>query len=476
MPSMDLEIYREVVENSLDANYVLDREKMEFVLINPAFEELTGYRAHEVLHGKLRPLEIVHPEDWDVVQSLDAPDQKIYTRKFEFRLLRKDGQIRRVENCVHNIKFHGKSYRVGSMRDITSRVKFEKQLAKEIQTEKIKTHSVVKANVRINQLNERIQKVPQLTTKLLNSKNEEDLLNEAAKMMEERGGLNYRAVKFLIKEGESLVVKYSTLPISKKRYNIHKTSRYAKVFRGRLRGDEGPKDEYILPIQSKEKDLGLLHVFFHPQEVLLFDEQEYIRNMQKDILKTIGNIVGLVIDNLRLLHTIKEQSIMDQLTQTYNRRFFVQKVQEEFRRASRYKRELSLMIIDVDKFKFINDSYGHLQGDLILQNVAKLLKKHLREQDIICRYGGDEFVILMPETGIEGAFQKGEELRQIVESFSFPALEKNRSKLFLSLSIGVSALSHRTHTEEDLFHQADEALYEAKKRGRNLVCCYQPKG
>lgn len=470
--SKKMQIYQELVENSLDAQYVLNRETMEFVLVNEAFEELTGYKNEEVLHGKLKPLDIVHREDWDVVQKLDSPEGKIVSYKFEFRLIQKDGTLRRVENCIRNIKFHGHSHRIGSMRDITNRSRFEKHLKHEIHSEKEKTQAVAKANVRIYQLNERIQRVPQLTAKLLNVSEEQDLMQEAAQMMCDRWGLNYKAVTFLIKSEDCLEVQHSTLPLTKLKYNIKKSSRYARIFRGKTPMDPGSSDEYILPIQSKEKDIGLMHVYFHLDEKLLFDEQESIRNGQKDILRTIGNILGLMIDNLRLMRTIKKQSIMDQLTQTYNRRYFNQKSAEEFRRAVRYKRHLSMIVIDVDKFKYYNDTYGHLQGDLVLQQVSALFKENLREQDILCRYGGDEFVLLLPETDQEGAYRKGEHLRSIVESYPFPNLQKKGKPLTLSLSVGVATLNSKVASEEELFRCADEALYKAKRGGRNLVCCY----
>ena len=471
--SKDFEIYRALVENSLDAQYVLDRTNMEFVLVNSAFSDLTGYEEKEVLKGKLNPRAIVLEEDWDVVQKLDQPQQKIETFKFEFRLVRKDGITRQVENCVRNIEINGRPYRIGSMRDNSNRVRFERILKEEIQSEKQKINQVAKANVRIYQLTERIEKVPQLTARLLNVQSEQELLEEAAEVLCGRGrkGLNYNGVTFLIKKEDWLEVSYSTRPLTKLRYNTGKASRYAKIFRGELQPDPDSAEEYIVPIQSKEKDIGLMHVYFHPDEKLLFDQKDSIRAGQRDIIRTIGNNIGLVIDNLRLMYTIKQQSIKDQLTQTYNRRFFTQKVKDEFKRAYRYNRFMSILIIDIDKFKYINDTFGHLQGDVILKDVSKIFRENTREQDILCRYGGDEFVLLFPETDKEDACQKAERLRVNVESHEFPCLGSNK-KLRLSISVGVASINPQVTSEMELFRHADEALYDSKRKGRNVVSSY----
>jgi two-component system cell cycle response regulator len=189
---------------------------------------------------------------------------------------------------------------------------------------------------------------------------------------------------------------------------------------------------------------------------------------QKDVLHDIGGILALLIDNLRLNREIKRKSIIDPLTQTYNRHYFVSRLATEVRRARRYSRPTSLIFSDVDRFKEINDKYGHLQGDDVLQDLGKLFLASTREVDVVCRYGGDEFVILLPETSLDMARQTAEKICQSVSSHAFRNLDNPAITLPVTLSVGVSALGGEQN-EEEFLRRADEALYEAKKLGRNRV-------
>lgn len=468
-----MEFYRDLVERSLEARYIWDRETGKFLFINSAFESLTGYREAEVLGGEVVLLDLVVEEDWDVVRRLDAGDFREEGSCFEFRLRRRDGTLRNVEDYVFHLRLEGRWVRFGSMRDVTNRVKFQRLLTQEIRSELEKSQEVARANVRIYQLTERIQRVPVLTAKILNASDESAVLEETAKFLCDRRGFNFEAATLLLREGDYLEVRYTTRPLKRYRYNIHKSSRYARIYRGEVSLDLSASEGFIVPIQSKDRDIGLLHVHFSPREKLLFDHQDYVRSAQKDLLSTIGNILGLVIENLRLVEKIRQQSVEDQLTKTFNRRYFTQKVKEEFRRAKRYERELCILVIDVDKFKFYNDTYGHLQGDILLSEVAKIFRQNTREQDIICRYGGDEFVILFPETDEESGWMKAERLRRMVERHLFPNIVQREVDIRLSISVGLASARGDVETEKELFKRADEALYEAKRRGRNIVCVYK---
>jgi len=158
-------------------------------------------------------------------------------------------------------------------------------------------------------------------------------------------------------------------------------------------------------------------------------------------------------------------AVTDGLTGLSNRKQLDAFLQEEFTRARRHHRDLSVLMIDIDHFKSINDSHGHLTGDTVLRGVAMILQKRLRPIDRLGRYGGEEFCALLPETGVASAARIAEELRAIVESHVFVADE---SKIRVTVSIGVSALE--AHMEPvDLYRVADEHLYAAKRAGRNRV-------
>ena len=168
---------------------------------------------------------------------------------------------------------------------------------------------------------------------------------------------------------------------------------------------------------------------------------------------------------LQYHEVIFSMAVTDGLTSLSNRKQLDAFLQEEFTRARRHRRDLSVLMIDIDHFKSINDSHGHLTGDTVLRGVAMILQKRLRPIDRLGRYGGEEFCALLPETSVASAARIAEELRAIVESHVFVADE---SKIRVTVSIGVSAL--QVHMEPvDLYRIADEHLYAAKRAGRNRV-------
>jgi two-component system cell cycle response regulator len=157
---------------------------------------------------------------------------------------------------------------------------------------------------------------------------------------------------------------------------------------------------------------------------------------------------------------------VDALTQVYNKRYFNEALEREYNRAHRYKRELSLVLMDVDHFKEVNDTNGHLAGDAILRQLASEVKPRLREQDIFARVGGEEFAMLLPEIGRDGGMATAEKVRRIIEAstFVFEALSVK-----ITVSMGVTSLDARGKDPSSLFERADAALYEAKAKGRNCV-------
>lgn len=161
----------------------------------------------------------------------------------------------------------------------------------------------------------------------------------------------------------------------------------------------------------------------------------------------------------------------DTLTQLCNRRRFMERLDGEISRFLRYSHPASLLIFDIDHFKKINDTYGHQTGDDVLREVAQSCKTVLRDNDLVGRYGGEEFIVFLPETDKEHAMQVGEKLRTTVEEFRFPQSDQ---KLSVTISVGVAPFPESSFfTKDEVIRQADAALYEAKNSGRNRVACYR---
>ncbi|WP_020587537.1 diguanylate cyclase [Desulfobacter curvatus] len=156
----------------------------------------------------------------------------------------------------------------------------------------------------------------------------------------------------------------------------------------------------------------------------------------------------------------------DQLTGAKNRRAYDKKIEEEMDRFLRYNNIFSLLIIDADKFKDINDTYGHAIGDRCLQEIIKRTRPLLRKSDMLARYGGEEFVVIMPETDVDGAMTAAEKIRQTIEKIEFLYKEET---VRVTVSIGVSCIKEGDKSPTDLFERADMAVYKAKENGRNQV-------
>jgi diguanylate cyclase (GGDEF)-like protein len=156
----------------------------------------------------------------------------------------------------------------------------------------------------------------------------------------------------------------------------------------------------------------------------------------------------------------------DGLTGAYNKRYFEEDLERELFRFFRYKRPLSLLMIDIDFFKKINDEYGHLAGDRVLTQLGQLVSKNVRREDTFCRYGGEEFAILMPEMEIHGAILLAERIRRLIDDTIF---EFEGYELPVAISLGAAEADMEMNSPEDFVRLADERLYLAKENGRNCV-------
>ncbi|MBU4304125.1 MAG: diguanylate cyclase [Candidatus Omnitrophica bacterium] len=187
---------------------------------------------------------------------------------------------------------------------------------------------------------------------------------------------------------------------------------------------------------------------------------------KRELLLRVKNLLAYK----QTLDTLERLSLQDSLTRIYNRRYFQSRLRDEFMRSKRYLHNLCCLMIDVDYFKEINDTYGHPVGDAVLKKIVLIFRQNTRACDILCRYGGDEFAIILPETNSRGAYITAERLRSIVEKTDLGAPKRS---FFLSLSCGISSLQEGgAFGVDELVTQADVALYQAKQAGRNKTSFY----
>lgn len=190
-----------------------------------------------------------------------------------------------------------------------------------------------------------------------------------------------------------------------------------------------------------------------------------------ELLTTFAALAAGAIEKARLHARTADQAATDALTGLPNRRVLDQRLTEELRRAQRYRKPLSLMLLDVDRFKKVNDSYGHLAGDAVLKTLAKLFVKQIRDVDFVARYGGEEFMFILPETDNVGAELAAQRIRRAVADSSVP-LPDGR-EVNVTVSIGIVCFPHCGGSVQELTERADRALYAAKLAGRNQVKLYR---
>jgi diguanylate cyclase (GGDEF)-like protein len=213
---------------------------------------------------------------------------------------------------------------------------------------------------------------------------------------------------------------------------------------------------FVLPLIFERDLLGIL--------VILSEETNAFNPYQIELLKVLGNQASISIANAKFHEEIEKLAITDGLTGLFNHRHFQERLKQEFHRLGRFPEPISLLIIDIDHFKEINDTYGHPVGDSVLKDVSDIIKKTIRNIDVPARYGGEEFAVILIGTDARGALKMAERLRKAVMKKVFSA---DREDFQFTVSIGLSTHRDNTRSKEELIEEADKALYHAKKTGRN---------
>jgi diguanylate cyclase (GGDEF)-like protein len=189
---------------------------------------------------------------------------------------------------------------------------------------------------------------------------------------------------------------------------------------------------------------------------------------------TFAGQVGLSIANIRLREALRTQSVRDALTGLYNRRYLEEVLAREVRRAARAGQSLGILMIDLDHFKSFNDTYGHDAGDVVLRETGASLTKSIRAEDFVCRFGGEEFVVILPTADLAASSMRAERLRMQMKELT--VLHQGRSMGMLTISIGVAVFPEHGTSPKELMAAADAALYEAKRNGRDQIAIASLKG
>ncbi len=228
-----------------------------------------------------------------------------------------------------------------------------------------------------------------------------------------------------------------------------------------------------VPMVAQGNTIGVLHLEFLSAELRRDSDTEDFRDSRQRLAVSAASQIALSLASLQLRETLREQSIRDPLTRLFNRRFLEESIERELQLAARRKQSVAVLFLDLDHFKKFNDTFGHDAGDMVLQALADMFRNFFRSSDICCRYGGEEFAIVLPDSSSEDAAIRADGLRAAVKNMRLQY--KKQTLGSLTLSVGIAVFPENCSTAAELLKIADQCLYESKARGRDVVTLAHPQ-
>lgn len=453
----DLFVFRNIIEQVAD--HVMVTDKNGFIeYVNPAFEKTTGYSKEEVLGKNPRilqsgkqPLEY-YQELWRTILAGRVFHSRTINKKKNGQLYVADQTISPILNETKEI-----AHFVSIWEDVTQivrmeeRLKFEKEKLEEIIGFDEQLTKIRKSDKLIDFVVAKTRKILEIDkckvmlvdgeTKQLYTKSRDGFAEDTPMHLDISGSIAEK----VILEGQPLLV--DDLQTSPQFKNLKHSAYLGSSF-------------MIAPIKLGQDIMGIIIAADKrrdPNEIGVFDKVDL------KILCAIATAMAVAIENVSFYKELHYLTVTDSLTHTHNYRYFVNSLDYELKRLKRFPGDLSLLMMDIDDFKSFNDEFGHLEGDALLKAITLIVHLNLREVDILCRYGGDEFVVILPQTNREGAVIAAERIKKCVENAKFQKTA--------TLSIGVAQYRDKM-TRHDLIYRADRALYQAKSQGRNRVCVF----
>ncbi len=337
--------------------------------------------------------------------------------------------------------------------DNTDMLRTQQALQRRVR-ELVVLHAIASAGIEINDEDILIEKATRLIGQSLYPDSFGVLLLDKAKnalRMHSSYNVSEHAKDKVIPLGQGITGRVALTGKMENVPNVHDEPAY-------ICGEQRIRSELCVPLMTKGNIIGVVNV--ESVEYDAFDQ------FDENLLSTFASQLAVGIERARLFKQTRKLAITDELTGLHNRRHFFTLARKEFHRARRYERSLSAIMLDFDKFKEINDTYGHAIGDNVLRTVARCLSDNIRDVDIIGRYGGEEFAIILPETDFHDAKIAAERLRRCAAEQTVITMH---GVLSITISLGIAVLTDDTKNLYELLDRADQALLRAKNRGRNQV-------
>jgi diguanylate cyclase (GGDEF)-like protein/PAS domain S-box-containing protein len=462
--SQSEEHYRELFENASDIIYTHDFEG-NLVSINRAIERIAGYTRAEALQMKITDL--IAPEYSQLARRMIDPQiSGEIPLHHELEIFSKDKSRIALGISTRPIFRGGKPVAVqGIARDITKRKKTETELQEANQ----------KLEAWVNELEQRTQEMTMLNEMgdiLRACLTTEEAYNVIVRVAQQIFPAKVGAL-YVIAPSRSLVESVAVWGNPELAERSFAPTECWALRRGRTHWVENSRsglickhihhsapDGYMcIPMMAQSEALGVLHLT-QPDGVRMTESKQRMAVMMSEH-------IGMALSNLRLHETLRSQSIRDPLTGLFNRRFMEESLELEIRRASRNQRPLGMIMIDLDYFKYFNDNFGHDAGDLLLKELGALLKGNIRGEDIACRYGGEEFTLILPEGTGAVTRQRAEFYREAIQRLDVRYRGHPLGRI--TASMGVAIFPDHGRTAKALVEAADKALYRSKSAGRDRV-------
>lgn len=450
------ETFRRLIESLKTGVYIADKEG-NLVYVNQAFADILGYESKDEVIG-LNLAKQLYPNPKDRETFLKTMDEKGYVKDYEVKNIRKDKSIvtlSATSNFIRNE--HNEIIGVeGVVIDITQKKRLEKVLLAEKQKlEQIlgfdeKVAAIRKFDALIDFIVEKIAQIleAQKCSLMLFDEEKGELCIQGAKGLSED---LIKAVRLKLGEGIAGSAAQKGEPV------LVNNIEYSEEFKRANRLHYLGRSFMVVPIKVNDRLLGVICV---ADKYTGSNHEEVFNEIDLRILCALSKEVAVALENVKLYKELNYLAITDPLTQLYNYRYFIKSLEYEIKRAERFDSQISLALIDIDDFKKYNDTFGHLEGDHLLKELARIFNAHLRETDIVCRYAGDEFAIIFPQSDKEGTSQVTDKLRKAVEEAVF------KNKVTISIGVACYVAGMDRH---DCILKADMALYEAKRGGKNKV-------
>ncbi len=463
---------RAILDNADDAIITIDHTGT-IESCNRAAGKMFGYGHNELVSMNVRelmPAEHSERHDSYIQSHIRTGRGRIIGVGRELIAKRRDGSEFPIELTVNELKLEGKRLYVGMLRDITERK------ANEEQRSKLTTELTVRLN-EVNRLNEENAMLSDLGSYLQACATKPEaydvLLAHARVLFPNDSGALYILTDT---ESSECVISWGdeqgllAHPIQKhdcwalRRGVVHESSDSKASLRCRHYNGIGVGSQHCIPVMTQNGPIGLLTLHVPSDEAQ--EKREVDAERTLSLMTGIADRLGPTLSGIELRSQLHEDSIRDPLTKLYNRRFMDETLHRELLRAKRSDQPLSVIILDIDRFKQVNDEYGHDIGDQVLIELADQLSRSVRDEDIVYRYGGEEFVIILPGASLDAARERALSVSRDVRRVR---VETSTQPIKITISAGVATYPEHGESSEKLLVQADKALYLAKQSGRDRI-------